>query len=211
MKRLTIIISIILLMLSACALKISGSERSVVSQQFMTNEQIKTVIAQKTKIPKDKITDKYIWLQYVDIDEDPELELLLSYRFGLHEGYFFIFDYQNGEYVNVFFRPWSVEKMSQKEVIYASGNETVHTLTANILQMQKGKVNIIWSGIYDKYDYSKLTNGMETHGRYYIDTNGVLNYFYKVDKTNQNGIPVETDYISERYIWDPGKNMFVKK
>jgi len=129
----------------------------------------------------------------------------------LHKGYFFIFDYQNGKYLNIFSRPWPVEMMSQKEVIYASGSDTVHTLTANILQIQKGKVNIIWSGINDKYDYSNLTSGIEIHGRYYLDTNGILNYFYRLDKTNQNGLPIKTDFISEKYIWNFKKNMFLKK
>ncbi|MGE5473551.1 MAG: hypothetical protein ACM3UU_04940 [Ignavibacteriales bacterium] len=211
MKKLTIIISIILIVLCACALKNSNLQRSAAGQQFMTNEQIKSEISQETRIPIDKIVDKYIWFQYADIDEDSEFELLLSYRFELHKGYYLIFDYKNGKYTNIFLRPWPIEKMSQKEVVYASGNDVVHTLTANILQIQKEKVNIIWSGIYDKYDYSKLTNGLETHGRYYIDTNGVLNYFYKVDATDYNGIPVKTEYKSERYYWNANKNMFIKQ
>lgn len=211
MKKLTIIISIILIVFCACALKSSNPARSVERQRFMTNEQIKEAIAQQIKIPTDKIIDKYIWFQYADIDEDPELELLLSYRFELHKGFYLIFDYRNGNYENAFSHPWPVEKMSQKEVIYASGSDVTHTLTANILQMQKGKVNIIWSGIYDKYDYSKLTSGLEVHGRYYIDTNAVLNYFYRTDITDSNGIPIKSEYKSEKYYWDANKNMFIKK
>jgi len=209
-KKFSVMISILLLIFCSCALKNSNIERSAEKQLFMSEEQVKAIIASETKIEKDKIIDKYIWFQYADIDEDPELELLLSYRVGLHKGYYFIFDYQDGKYVNVFSRPWPVEKMSQKEVIYAAGNETVHILTANILKMQKGKVNVIWSGIYDKYDYSKLTSGTETHGRYYIDTNGVLNYFYKLDKTNQNGIPIKTEFESEKYIWNAKENKFIR-
>jgi len=177
----------------------------------MTKGEIINSIEKESKIIKDKIVEKNIWLQYADIDEDPELEMLLSYRYELHKGYFFIFDYQNGKYVTVFTRPWPVEKMSMKEVIYASGSNTVHILTANILQMQKGKVNIIWSGVYDKYDYTKLTNGNETHARYYIDTNGMLNYFYKFDKNDQNGMSLKTEFISEKYTWDANKNMFIKE
>jgi len=211
MKKLTLIISIVLIILCSWTLRINKPECSNSEQQFITDEQIKEIITNETKIEKDKIVEKNIWLQYADIDEDPEREILLSYRYELHKGYFSIFDDQNGKYVTVFTRPWPVEEMSMKEVIYASGSNTVHILTANILQMQKGKVSIIWSGIYDKYDYTKLTNGTETHARYYIDTNGILNYFYKLDKTNQNGMPLKTEFISEKYTWDVNKNMFIKE
>jgi len=211
MKKYFVLLSSILLFFCSCTSNQISHLQTEDRQVLMTKGEIINSIEKESKIIKDKIVEKNIWLQYADIDEDPELEMLLSYRYELHKGYFFIFDYQNGKYVTVFTRPWPVEKMSMKEVIYASGSNTVHILTANILQMQKGKVNIIWSGVYDKYDYTKLTNGNETHARYYIDTNGMLNYFYKFDKNDQNGMSLKTEFISEKYTWDANKNMFIKE
>lgn len=210
MKKFCIMIFFILLIVYSCSTKSSTLSRTTSQQKFLTMEEIKRGISEELSLDSSKIIDRYIWIQYADIDEDPELEMIISYRYELHKGYFFIFDYKNGKYVMAFTRNWPVEKMSMKEVVYASGNDTTHALTASILQMQEGKVNIIWSGIYDKYDYSKLIKGIEVHGRYYIDTNDILNYFYKVDKTDKSGVPIKTEFRNEKYIWDSNKNMFIK-
>ena len=186
-----------------------------VDQEFLSKKQIINNLVNEakneTKLDKNKIVEKYLWIQYVNMDEDPELELLVSYRYEIHNGYFCVYDYKDKKYKEIFSCPWAVEKMSGQEIVVASGGSNIHQLTANIIHMEKGKLWFLWSAVLDKYDYTDPYKGIEVHGHYYVDTNNILHYSYKVEKTDKDAVVLNREYKEEFFIWDRVENKYKEK
>ena len=181
-----------------------------VNQEYPNKKTIIDNLTIETKIDKDKIIQKNLWIQYIDMDEDPELELLVSYRVDIHKGYFFIYDYMDRKYLRIFSKEWAIERMSGNDVIAASGNDQVHQLTAYIIHMYQGKVNVLWNGIIDKYEYTNQSKGREIHAHYYVDTNSILHYCYKVEVTDMNAEVLKREYKEDLYSWSNIENKYIK-
>lgn len=211
-----IIIIVVLCLILTCCGSVKDKETSSMqkvntstNQQYLNKNQIMNNLSKETKIEKSKLMEKYIWFQYVDMDEDPELELLVSYRYDIHKGFFFIYNYENNKYKLIFSKPWAIERMSGHDIIVASGSSEIHQLEAKIIQMHNAQISVLWQGIIDRYDYSDLINGLEIHGQYYVDTNSKLHYFYKIEKTDKNASILDRQYKEELFIWDSAQNKFV--
>jgi hypothetical protein len=200
---------IILTMLCSCTNKqIRITDNKIELQKFLTKDQIAQSLIRDTGLQKSKFNEKYLWVQYVNMDEDPQLELLVSYRDQIHNGFYLIYDYIKDKYVNVFMRQWAIEKMSGREAVVASGNQQVHQLNAYIVHLEQAKVYLMWNAIIDKYDYTNPNSGIEIHGNYYVDTNGVLHYYYKTEKTNAKGEVLESNLNEKLFIWDRASNKY---
>ena len=216
MLCISISISIIIIILSLCSnthtYKTSNNQidEIKINQEFLNQKKIIDKVANGTKISKDRIKYKNIWIQYVDIDEDPELELLISYRVEVHKGYFFIYDYKERKYFKIFSKEWAIERMSANDVIVASGNDEIHQLTAFIIHMHQRKVNILWYGIIDKYNYSDTSKGREIHAKYYVDTNSVLHYCYKIEATDTNAKVLEREFREDLYVWSNLEGKYIR-
>lgn len=181
------------------------------TQEFIAFDQILNMVSSEIKQDKNKITWKNIMIEYVNIDEDDELEMLISYREEIHKGHFFIYDYKDKKYQKIFYRPWAVEKIHSHELVVASGSKLIHQLKAYIIHAEKGQVWTLWSGILDGYNYTNPFKGIEIHGHYYVDTNGILHYYYKVENTNENAKVLKREVYEEIYIWDYIHNKFKLK
>jgi hypothetical protein len=190
-----------------CSYKTTPVHAKLYDQKFISEVEVMQDIKMVLN-PNEKISLENVCIEYANMDEDHDLELLTSYRIGIHQGYFFIYDYKDGKYNKIFYKPWAVEKMGPFEVVVASGDKTVHQLTAHILHVEKGKVFEPWSGIIDQYDYRDPVNGIEIHGYYYVDTNAILDYCYKRENTNQDGKVLKSQFKEESYIWDRSKNKY---
>lgn len=217
MKKAVIILFIMSAVLCSCSRDLTkngsgswtGSEST--SQRFPDKNELISLLVSETRIPKNDINISYISVLYADIDQDPDLELFISYREGIHKGYFLIYKNKGSKYKKVFSQPWAVERMNGREVTVASGNEKIHQLTANIIHMEQEKVYVLWSAIEDKYDYSNPLNGIETHGYYYVDTNAVLHYCYKIERTDENAKVLNKEYKEELYVWNPDIGKYEKQ
>ena len=207
--KLAPLILLVIFVLCSCTNKQSKTtdNRSEV-QKFLTREQIVENLIRDTGLQKNKFNEKYLWLQYVNMDEDPQLELLVSYRDQIHNGFYLIYDYIDDKYVNAFMRPWAIEKMSDREAVVSSGNQQVHQLTAYVVHLEQGKVYLMWNAIIDKYDYTNPNSGTEIHGNYYVDTNGVLHYYYKIEKTNAKGEVLGSNSHEKLFAWDKASNKY---
>ncbi len=207
---------VVIILLSACYYNRGNStaynrkSNSGENQQFLDRSKIINNLVQAADLKKENINQSNLWVQYVDIDEDSDLELLVSYRQEIHKGYFFIYDYRHRKYLQVFAKPWAVQKMSGKEIITASGNREVHRLISNIIHMERGRVRIMWSAIIEEYDYTNPLSGTELHGDYYIDTNSVLHYCYKIEKTDKDAKVLKRDFKEQLFVWDAAANSYIR-
>ncbi len=181
------------------------------NQEFPAKKQIINNLVDETKLDKREINERNLWIQYVAMDQDSELELLVSYRYDIHKGCFFIYDYNDKKYKLVFSRPWAIERMNGHDVVVASGNKEIHQLQAKIIHMERGEVKVLWEAVIDKYNYTDLLSGTEVHGHYYVDTNSILHYFYKIEKTDKNAKVISREYKEEIYVWDKTQNKYVKQ
>lgn len=215
-----ILLGLLLLVILFSALSIFSKTNSSITcsqiettnliQDFLSEQELYNKLKEELKPLNVGIEKKYLSFQYTDMDQDPELELMVSYRWDIHKGIFIVYNYSDGMYKKIFFKEWAVEKMNPFEIIVASGDEKIHQLMAYMVHMEQNTVKTMWNAIIEKYDYSNLSNGKEIHGHYYVDTNSLLHYFYKIESIDKNAKVIKKEYKEEEYLWDQADKKYKK-
>ncbi|NQF16086.1 hypothetical protein HPY31_19495 [Brevibacillus sp. HB1.3] len=171
----------------------------------ITTDKVKQWIKEQSKNKATSQNELYLDFLYyktLNLDDDKEMELVVTAPGGAHTGSFFVFDQQNEQYQLIFEEEWHVPKdglvqpdelddfipycTSNGKRLYKtidySGGTGIHVETAHLWYIENGKVVIAWEG-----EMKKVTSFQGiltvTLGTYHIE-NDTLHYFansYKQD------------------------------